>query len=62
MKLYLAYYRTPYEGGSVLGIYRSEDAAQTRIDKYKKERSYKDSSTEFGIEPVDTNTDLEVYF
>ena len=63
MKLYLASYRIPYEGGSILGIYRSEDAAQTRIDDYKTGSQYwSGDGADFSIDSVDTNTDLTVWF
>lgn len=63
MKLYVAGRRIPYEGGCILGIYRSEEAAQTRIDEYKnsKLRCYNDGA-DFSIDSVDTNTDLTVWF
>ena len=63
MKLYVAGRRIPYEGGCILGIYRSEEAAQTRIDQYKTGKQYwSGDDADFSIDTVDTNTDLTVWF
>jgi len=61
MKLFLSCRRIPYEGGSLLGVYRSEEAAQTRIDDYKKELSHASSYAShinYSVEEVETGIDL----